>query len=169
MPSGGSIVGNTASVIWTAPSTAGTYSVAVTVKDGQGGEAQGSGSLNVITPAIVTQITGLAHFEAGVNGDLNNAKVSLYTSLDNWFANNPIKYDAVLGSGASASFTITQVNPGNYFLDIWKDNDNDGVWASSGDYVGWYGTGGLSNFTLSEFQVSQGQTFVTNVAMYIVP
>ncbi len=166
-PNGGSISGTGASVNWTAPGAAGAYSVAITVSDGNGGEDTGSGNLTVT--AAVTQITGTASFQAGVNGDLNNSKVSLYTSLDNWNVNNPIKFGAVSGSGASATFTIIGVNPGNYFLDIWKDNDNDGVWASSGDYVGWYGTGGLSNFALSEFQISQGQTFIANVAMYIVP
>lgn len=167
VPNGGSISGTGASVNWTAPSAAGAYSVAITVSDGNGGQDTGSGNLTVT--AAITQITGTASFQAGVNGDLNNSKVSLYTSLDSWFVNNPIKFGAVSGSGASATFTITGVNAGNYFLDIWKDNDNDGVWASSGDYVGWYGTGGLSNYALSEFQVSEGQTFVANVAMFIVP
>lgn len=166
-PNGGAISGTGASVNWTAPGTAGAYSVAITVSDGNGGQDTGTGNLTVT--AAVTQITGTASFQAGVNGDLNNSKISLYTSLDNWNINNPIKFGAVSGSGASTTFTITGVNPGNYFLDIWKDNDNDGVWATSGDYVGWYGTGGLSNFALSEFQISQGQTFVANIAMFIVP
>jgi hypothetical protein len=166
-PNGGAISGSGAAVNWTAPGTAGAYSVAITVSDGNGGEATGSGNLTVT--AAVTQITGTAHFLAGVNGDLNNSKVSIYTSLDNWNINSPIKFGAVSGSGASASFTLTGVNPGNYWLDIWKDNDNDGVWATSGDYVGWYGTGGLSNFALSEFQIANGQTVVLDIPMYIVP
>ena len=166
-PSGGSIVGSSASVNWTAPGIAGAYSVTVNVSDGQGGEDTGSGSLTV-TPAV-TQITGTASFQAGVNGDLVNAKVSIYTSWDNWWANSPIKFGAVSGSGASVSFTMTGVNPGNYYLDIWKDNDNDGFWGTSGDFVGWYGSGGLSAPSLTEFQISAGETVHLIVPMYIWP
>lgn len=167
MPSGGSIIGNTASVIWTAPSTAGAYSVAVNVTDGQGGEASGSGSLTVIQPAVVTQITGTASFPAGVNGDLNNSMVALYTSIANWNVYSSIKFIAVSGSGASVSYTITGVNPGNYYLDVWKDNDNSGTW-SVGDFVGWYGSGALAAPALTEFQISAGETKVINVNMIII-
>lgn len=167
MPSGGSIIGNTASVIWTAPSTAGAYSVAVNVTDGQGGEASGSGSLTVIQPAVVTQITGTASFPAGVNGDLNNSMVALYTSIANWNVYSPIKFIAVSGSGASVSYTITGVNSGNYYLDVWKDNDNDNVWSVD-DFVGWYGSGALAAPALTEFQISAGETKVINVNMIII-
>ena len=64
---------------------------------------------------------------------------------------------AVSGSGANVSYTIPNVNPGNYYLDIWKDNDNNGFW-SIGDFVGWYGSGAWSAPTLTEFQISEGQT-----------
>lgn len=166
MPSGGSIIGNTASVIWTAPSTAGAYSVAVNVTDGLGGEASGSGSLTVIQPAVVTQVTGTASFPPGVNGDLNNSMVALYTSTANWNVYSPIKFIAVSGSGASVSYTITGVNPGNYYLDVWKDNDNNGFW-SVGDFVGWFGSGALAAPALTEFQISAGETKTINVSMII--
>jgi len=166
MPSGGSIVGNTASVIWTAPSTAGAYSVTVTVSDGQGGEATGSGSLNVTATAVVTQVTGNASFPAGVNSDLNNSMVALYTTIANWNVYSPIKWVAISGSGANVSYTIPNVVPGNYYLDVWKDIDNDGAW-SAGDFVGWYGSGALNAPVLTEFQVAEGETKVINVGMFI--
>jgi hypothetical protein len=166
MPSGGSIVGNTASVIWTAPSTAGAVSVTVTVKDGEGGEDTGSGNLMVTASAVVTQVTGTASFPAGVNSDLNNSMVALYTSIANWNAYSPIKWVAISGSGANVSYTIPNVNPGNYYLDVWKDIDNDGAW-SAGDFVGWYGSGALNAPNLTEFQVTEGETKVINVGMFI--
>ena len=163
--SGGSIIGNGATATWTAPAVEGANSVTVTVSDGKGGQASSNASLTVL--AQVTQITGTASFLAGTSGDLSNSKVSIYTSWDNWNTNQPIKFAAVTGSGASVSFTLTDVNPGNYYLDVWKDADNDGFW-SSGDYVGWYGSGGLGSPSLTEFQITQGQTFNTTIQMYII-
>lgn len=162
---GGAITGSGAAVSWTAPSASGAHSVTVTVSDGKGGTATGNGALTVLE--AVTQVTGTARFPAGTSGDLSNAKVSLYTTIDNWNYNQPIKFGAVSGSGASVSFTISGVNPGNYYLDVWKDIDNSGTWTS-GDFVGWYGSGGLGSPALTEFQVAQGQTFSCTVDMYII-
>lgn len=162
---GGAITGAGPTVSWTAPSAEGAHSVTVTVTDGKGGSATGNGALTVL-PAV-TQVTGTARFPAGVSGDLSNAKVSLYTSYENWNANQPIKFGAVSGSGATVNFTLTNVNPGNYYLDVWKDIDNSAGW-SAGDYVGWYGSGGLGSPQLTEFQIGQGQTFNCTVDMYII-
>ncbi|PLW96777.1 MAG: hypothetical protein C0591_08065 [Marinilabiliales bacterium] len=163
--SGGAIVGNGASATWTAAAMEGAYSVTVTVTDGNGGQASSNASLTVLAP--VTQVTGTASFLAGTSGDLSNAKVSLYSTYEDWNTNQPIKFGAVTGAGASVSFTLSNVNPGNYYLDIWKDIDNSGTW-SSGDYVGWYGSGGLGSPTLTQLQVAQGQTFNCTVQMYII-
>jgi len=164
--SGGAIVPNGATATWTAPSLAGSYSVTVTVTDGMGGQASNNGVLNVTAP--VTQVTGTASFPAGTTGDLSNAKISIYTSYNNWLNNQPIEFGAVTGSGASVSFSLTNVNPGNYYLDVWKDVDNDGFW-SLGDYVGWFGSGGLGSPNLTEFQIAEGETFNANVSMVIIP
>ncbi|MDP4282512.1 MAG: hypothetical protein Q8867_10245 [Bacteroidota bacterium] len=113
----------------------------------------------------VTQIKGTAFFPAGTSGDLSNAKVSLYLTLNDWYNNSPVKFAAVSGSGASASFTIP-VAAGNYYLDVWKDNDNDSYW-SDGDFVGWYGSGGLGSPLLTPFQLTTGSTFNVSVTMYV--
>jgi len=162
--SGGAITGSGATATWTAPGQAGSYSVTVSVSDGNGGTASSNGSLTVSAP--VTQVVGTASFPAGTSGDLSNSKVSLYTSYENWLNNQPIKFGVVSGSGASVSFTLTDVNPGNYYLDVWKDNDNDGNWTV-GDFVGWYGVGGLGSPDLTEFQIAEGETFNCVVDMYI--
>lgn len=162
---GGAINGAGATADWTAPNAAGAYSVTVSVNDGNGGTATGSGSLTVA--AALTKVTGTAQFPAGTSGDLSNAKVSLYTSLENWNLNIPIKFTAVQGAGATVTFEILDVLPGNYYLDVWKDIDNSAFW-DSGDYVGWYGSGGLGAPSLSEFQITEGQTFNCNVNMYII-
>jgi len=163
--SGGAIQPAGSSATWTAPSQSGAYSVTVSVSDGNGGQASNNGSLTVTAP--VTQITGTASFPAGTSGDLANSKVSIYTSYDNWLNNQPINFGAVTGTGASVSFTLLDINAGNYYLDVWKDIDNDGFW-STGDYVGWYGSGGLGSPNLTEFQIADGDSFNCSVEMYII-
>lgn len=166
-PNGGSVSGSGPVVTWTAPSLAGTYSVTVKVTDGKTTTEQSS-ALTVTGGGTSSTITGRAYFPAGVSGDLSNAKVSLYTTLDNWTNNTPIRFVATVGTGSSVTFTLTNVLPGNYYLDVWKDIDNNAFW-SKGDFVGWYGAGGLGSPSLTELQVTQGQTVNVNVDMYIIP
>jgi len=166
-PSGGSISGIGSSVMWTAPFQGGTYSLNVIVSDGFGGTAIGNAFLIVQQTSSTATITGTAFFPAGVSGDLSNAKVSIYTTWDNWYYNQPIKFTGAIGSGATVTFSMTSVLPGNYYLDVWKDNDNLGSW-SSGDFVGWYGSGGLGSPALTEFQITTGQTLNFNIQMYII-
>ncbi|MBU3927587.1 MAG: PKD domain-containing protein [Bacteroidetes bacterium] len=162
---GGAVSGSGPSVSWTAPSQAGSYSVTVTVMDGEGGQAVSNGSITVSQP--VTKITGTASFPAGSSGDLSNAKVSIYTSYDNWNNNNPLQYIAANGSGSNVSFELTNVTPGIYYLDVWKDNDNSGGW-SFGDFVGWYGDGGLGAPSLTEISVQGGQTTNVSITMMTI-
>lgn len=163
--SGGAIQGNGATATWTAPSIAGSYSVTVTVTDGNGGSVSGNGSLTVVEAP--TQITGTAFFPAGTSGDLSNAKVSIYTSVENWEANTPVEFGSVVGAGASVTFTLGSLNPGNYYLDVWKDNDNNASW-STGDFVGWHGSGGLGSEDLTEIQLAKGETKNIDIKMYII-
>lgn len=114
-----------------------------------------------------TIIKGTASFLAGSSGDLSNSKISLYTTYDNWVNNQPIRFQAMTGAGASVSFELKDVLPGNYYLDIWKDIDNSATWTV-GDFVGWYGSGGLGSPQLTEFQITDGQTIEMVIQMYIL-
>lgn len=162
---GGAVSGNGSSVSWTAPSQAGAYSVTVTVTDGKGGQSIGNGALTV--NQMLTQITGTASFQAGTSGDLQNAKVSIYTSYDNWNNNNPLLFVAATGSGSNVNFAITDVPPGIYYLDVWKDNDNSSSW-SVGDFVGWYGAGGLGAPSLTEISITEGETKEVSISMQTI-
>ncbi len=160
--SGGAISGNGSSVSWTAPATAGEYSISVTVTDGNGGELTAKGSITVNSAS--TQITGTASFPAGTYGDLANSKVSIYTSYDNWLNNMPVKFVTAVGSGSTVSFTITDVIAGNYYLDVWKDVDYSNGWSVT-DFVGFY-MGATQN--LAEFQLAEGQTFSCSIEMSVL-
>lgn len=162
---GGSISGTGPNVSWTAPSTEGAHSVNVTVRDGKGGIASQSATLTVLKP--ITQVTGTASFVAGVSGDLSNAKVSLYTSLENFELNQPVRSVAVQGSGGSVTFTISDILPGNYYLSVWKDNNNSQQ-LDNKDFIGIYGEINLGAYNFSELQVSAGQTFTCKIDMWIL-
>jgi len=166
IPNGGSINGTGPVVNWTAPGTAGAFSISVTVSDGVA-QVTGSGNLTVVAPVITTQVVGQASFQAGVNGNLNNAQVGLYLSVNDWINYSPIKFSRITSSGAVVNYAITDVNPGNYYLDIWKDNDNDGAW-SVGDFAGTLNSGALSAAGLVPFQIAVGETKTFNIDMVIL-
>ena len=165
-PNGGAIAGTGPFVNWAAPGTAGAYSVQVKVSDSVL-ETEMSGNLTVIAPIVNTQVNGVASFQAGVNGNLNNAQVGLYLSVNDWVNYSPIVWTRITESGAVVNYTITNVVPGNYYLDIWKDNDNDGAW-SVGDFAGTLNSGALSAAGLVPFQIAEGQTKTFNISMVIL-
>lgn len=162
---GGSISGTGPNVSWTAPSTEGAHSVNVTVRDGKGGIASQSATLTVLKP--ITQVTGTASFVAGVSGDLSNAKVSLYTSLENFELNQPVRSVAVQGSGGNVTFTISDILPGNYYLSVWKDNNNSQE-LDNKDYIGIYGEINLGAYQFTELQIREGETFTCKIDMWIL-
>lgn len=119
-------------------------------------------------PVRATQVSGQAGLRAGSNGDLGNAMAAVYRSVDEWANYMPVAFVRVDGSGPQTSFTISDLVPGVYFLDIWKDVDNSGNW-SVGDFVGWYGNGALGSPALTPFMVREGQTkFVGDLPMYMI-
>ncbi len=67
-----------------------------------------------------TQIVGTAKLPVGVAGDLANAKVSVYLTVDDWNFNNPVKFVGAQGSGATVTFTMPVI-AGNYYLDVWRE------------------------------------------------
>lgn len=103
-------------------------------------------------------ITGTASLPAGVPGNITNSLVSIYTSWDDWNNYRPLASVASTTiNDANISFTFTNVGPGTYYLDVWKDNDLSGRW-SNGDFLGVYGTTVWPGMTLAPFQVIAGQT-----------
>jgi hypothetical protein len=157
---GGAVNGSGASVSWTAPSTAGSYQVTVTVTDGRGGSVSANGSLTVTAVGpMPTQITGTATLPPGSSVDLSNAVVRIFLDEASWNNFLPVQQVAVTGSGASVSFTIPNVAPQTYRLEIWKDLDGDGNF-SQGDIQGHFGQspGVIDWNVLSPIIVTANQT-----------
>ncbi len=112
-------------------------------------------------------ITGTITLPAGVSGDLNNARVAIYISYSDWQQDRVLKSVAATGSGASATYTMTDVAPGNYYLDVWKDNNNNQQW-DAGDFFGVYGTSLWPVPQFTPFSVSAGQTFTADIELIVL-
>jgi uncharacterized protein (DUF2141 family) len=125
-------------------------------------------SANTCGSTTTGTITGTASLPAGLPGDITNSMVSIYTSYDDWNNYRPLRYMAgTTISAASISFTFTNVGPGTYYLDVWKDNDLTGRW-SNGDFLGVYGTTAWPGMTLAPFQVIAGQSTTVPVTVIAV-
>jgi hypothetical protein len=118
------------------------------------------------TVSTTATATGVGSLPPGVSGAIGNTRVALYTDLNNW--NLDITF-AFTACDASGNYSIGNFVPGNYFMDAWKDNDNNGAWGSSGDYVWVFGSGSYPNYTLSEKSFPAGTPVVTNFEVFIVP
>jgi uncharacterized protein (DUF2141 family) len=163
-PNGGSVTGTGATVTWTAPSAAGAYSVTVTVSDGNGGTATSTGSLTVI--AAATGISGTAAATAGVQVDLRNSRVAIYANFNDWANDQYVATVTAQGTEFSVSFTFTGLAQGTYFLDLWKDMNNNGLYDAL-DLFGFYGQGAWPNtINFTPITVIQGQT--TNIGQIFV-
>lgn len=159
VPNGGSITGLGASVSWIAPSpsASGTFSVAVTVSDGKGGQAQQSGSLYVEVPVAQTGIRGTIVAPAGVQVDLRNMLIRLYNDINGYLADAPDITTTAQGAEFSVQFSfINNIPPGTYYLDCWKDMDNSGSYTA-GDVWSVYATGQWPNWTVAQVIVVQGR------------
>ena len=157
--SAGACVGTGSIGIWTAPSTAGAHSVTVTVSDGQA-TASGSGMLTVTTtPPPGTGITGTITAPIGINVDLRNMLVRLYSDRVSYQNDAPSLIVRATGDEFSVTFSFTDLPAGTYYLDAWKDMDASGNYTA-GDVWSVYATGAWPNWTVATIVVTNGH--VTN-------
>jgi len=110
-------------------------------------------------------ISGVGSLPPGVAGSIQNTRVALYISVDDWNFDRTFAYVACDGTG---NYTMTGIVPGVFYMDAWKDNDNDRVWGTSGDYVWINGSGVYPNYTLAPIQFPAGTTTV-NFVIFLVP
>lgn len=159
---GGFINGRGSVVQWHAPNAVGAFNVTVTVTDGRGGSDVGTGSLIVTAPP--TKIYGTIKLPDGVIGDLKDIKVGLYTSWEDWEATSPFLSTGVKTEATGFTYAFDDLEPGTYLLDAWSDNDGNQIW-STGDYVGWHGSGGFEDPVLDSIMIEKGQTILVNVTV----
>jgi hypothetical protein len=163
----GTIMPNGAMATWTPPSVQGSHQITVTARDpDQLASTPMTGYVTVTVPTAQTGIMGTGTLQVGMSGNLSNARVAYYQNFADWAADAPVAWVGATGSGESVTFTLINVPPGTYYLDFWKDIDNDTV-IDAGDFFGWYGSGAYpNNIQLTPFAVTQGN--MTNLGIITV-
>lgn len=130
---------------------------------GGGGDGDGGGGPTPTTGVI----TGRASLEVGMSGDLSNARVAIYADVEDWVDDRVLLSVAATGQGPVANFTISNLPPGTYYLDVWKDNDNSGA-IDDFDFFGAYGSGAYPSYELSPIIVNAGQTTEVDVDVDVI-
>lgn len=110
-------------------------------------------------------ISGRISLPAGASGDLNNTRVAIYASYADWLADRVLRFVAASSGG---TYAFANVTPGTYYLDAWKDNNNNTAF-DAGDFWGVYGSGSYPNYQLSPFSVAAGQTTAINFTIFVIP
>jgi hypothetical protein len=143
----------------------------VTTQAGCGGSWMGGNTVCAPNPCASTtsgSITGTVALSPGMSGDLGNSRVAVYSSYDDWNNDRVMRQQAAQGVGAQISFTITNLPPGTYYLDVWKDVDNDGAF-DFGDFYGVHGTIQWPTVTPAPIPVVAGQSSPASVLIYSIP
>lgn len=99
------------------------------------------------------------------NDRLINTKISIYTSLDDW---NAHKFIETSNASSDGSYTMSGIDPGNYYIDAWKDNDVSQT-KNNGDFYGVFGSGTYPNYQLKLFSVIDDDTTKIDIQMIIIP
>lgn len=116
------------------------------------------------TPTTGT-ISGRITLPPGAAGDINNTRVAIYSSFEDWLNDRVLKFTTTNSSG---NYTLSNITPGTYYMDAWKDNNNNTLF-DSGDFWGVYGSGSYPNYQVSPFSVAAGQTTSINFQIFIIP
>jgi uncharacterized protein (DUF2141 family) len=103
-------------------------------------------------------IAGTITLPPGTAANLYNARVAVYDSPENFQADAWVAQAAAVGGGQSYSFQVGPLNPGVYYLDIWKDNNSTGAI----DHGDWYGAYTTNYGDLRPIQVLEGETTTIN-------
>jgi hypothetical protein len=120
-------------------------------------------------PPTTGTISGVAALPPGLPGDLGNARVGLFTSLDNWNADIPARpFSRVVGSGPSVQIMETGVTPGSYFVEVWSDVNHDAVF-NAGDWWAVTGTPTWPVPTPSFVMVSAGGNTIVQLYLIAIP
>lgn len=164
---GGKISGYGDSVYWLAPFDGGVYNAIVRVTDPDGNQSIDSVKL-VVLDSGKSEITGTASFPAGLNYDLSGAVVRLFTSVSAYTSGQCADSVIAFGFGPIVSYRFPQVEPGTYYLDVWKDLDNS-ITMSSGDFIGWYGSGDFADPFLKPIVVQPGTPSQIQIQVQVKP
>ena len=103
-------------------------------------------------PATTGSISGQIGLVPGVPGSVSNTRMALYTSIDDLINDRVVYQTAADGSG---NYTISNIVPGTYYIDAWKDNDGSGT-VNGPDLYGFYQTTTTSGSNPSPLPIGAG-------------
>ncbi len=106
-------------------------------------------------PATTGTLTGVISLPPGTNGSVANTRVALFASIVDYF-NDSFAYQTA--ADANGNYTIANIVPGTYFMEAWKDNNNNQAIGDTGDFYGIYGTLSGSSPQFTPVSIPAGQT-----------
>jgi uncharacterized protein (DUF2141 family) len=110
-------------------------------------------------------ITGTISLPPGAGGDIDNTRVQLFETNDEFEDNTPTFTTTTDEDG---NFTFENINPDSYFVSAWKDNNNSRT-IDGGDFFGVIGTNQIEGFTPTRQQVVAGQNTGFDVTILALP
>ena len=115
-------------------------------------------------PATTGTLSGTIGLVPGSPGTVANTRVALFSSVDDWAADRVVYQVA---ADANGGYTISNIVPGTYYMDAWKDNDGSGTITGS-DFYAVYGTLTTSGANLTPIPVAAGTTQTVSVTIQLV-
>jgi len=117
------------------------------------------------TVATTGTIGGVISLPVGAGGDITNTRVATYQSFDDWLNDRVL---TAVATDVGGNYMFPNVTPSTYYLDAWKDNNNN-TFFDSGDFWGVYGSGTYPNYQPSPFSVAAGQQTTITATIFIIP
>ncbi|MBN1827382.1 MAG: hypothetical protein JW958_14070 [Candidatus Eisenbacteria bacterium] len=149
------LTGTRSRIFWLPPDTLGPWTMLASAMDGRDGVA--SRAATVIVTELPTGLSGTVQLAVGAPGTMIGARLYLFDSLDDFeHRRDFMKIWIPETSPATYNFTIANLRPGAYYLDVWKDLDEDQELGPD-DLYGLYGTGRPPNAQPQAAQVIQNR------------
>ena len=115
-------------------------------------------------PATTGTVTGTIGLVPGSPGSVNNTRVALFASVEDFQADRVVYQTAADGSG---NYTIPNIVPGTYYMDAWKDNNGNGG-IDGPDFYAFFGNVTTSGSTLTPIPVGAGTSQTVSVTIRLV-
>lgn len=115
-------------------------------------------------PPVTGSISGTISLPPGTAGDVVNTRVAIYSSFDDWVNDRFAQQTATQAGGA---YAISDIVPGTYYMDAWKDNNNNGQ-IDGGDFFGVWGSLSAGGANLTPIPVAAGSDITVSFTITLV-
>lgn len=105
-------------------------------------------------PATTGTLAGTISLPPGTAGSVGNTRIALYSDQVDYYTDSFVYQ---VGADGNGGYTISNIVPGTYYMDAWKDNNNNGA-IDAGDFYGVWGSLTAGNVNLTPIPIAAGQT-----------